>query len=186
MFHPIIVAGEQSWPRRRKTALAFCERRLRTRQRYRPVMENGSGQGEAGCRNPFKGRRETRRRCAPFFSRVSNNKSNEIGGAPLSKAPPNKAPPLRKASTASVSAATAGASNSGVRTAKSDGVSTSITGDKTRDKCIEILYDALALESGFRASSLSFCFSCHLSTTILTFTSPLPQRPTSYCSVRAR
>jgi len=28
-------------------------------------------------------------------------------------------------------------------------VSTSITGDKTRDKCIEMLYDALALESGF-------------------------------------
>ncbi|KAF8258865.1 hypothetical protein EI94DRAFT_1909709 [Lactarius quietus] len=29
-------------------------------------------------------------------------------------------------------------------------VSTSLTGDKTRDKCIEMLYDALALESGFR------------------------------------
>ena len=122
-------------------------------------MEDGSGQGEAGCRNPFKGRRETRRRCAPCLSLVvSNNKSNESGGALLSKAPPTKAPPLRKASTASVSAATAGASNSGARTAKSDGVSTSITGDKTRDKCIEILYDALALESGFRASSLSFFF----------------------------
>lgn len=61
------------------------------------------------------------------------------------------APPQRKASTATV-AATAGASNSGARTAKSDGVSTSITGDKTRDKCIEMLYDALALESGFRMS----------------------------------
>ena len=45
---------------------------------------------------------------------------------------------------------TAGASNSGARTAKNDGVSTSVTGDKTRDKCIEMLYDALALESGFR------------------------------------
>ena len=49
---------------------------------------------------------------------------------------------------------TAGASNSGARTAKSDGVSTSVTGDKTRDKCIEMLYDALALESGFRMSTL--------------------------------
>jgi hypothetical protein len=48
----------------------------------------------------------------------------------------------------------AGASNNGARTAKSDGVSMSITGDKTRDKCIEILYDALALESGFRACRL--------------------------------
>ena len=62
------------------------------------------------------------------------------------------APAPRKASTVSVPSSTAGASNSGARTAKSDGVSTSITGDKTRDKCIEMLYDALALESGFRTS----------------------------------
>ena len=47
-----------------------------------------------------------------------------------------------------------GASNNGARTAKGDGVSTSITGDKTRDKCIEMLYDALALESGFRTRCL--------------------------------
>jgi len=60
----------------------------------------------------------------------------------------SSAPAPRKASTASA-LSTAGASNSGARTAKSDGVSTSITGDKTRDKCIEMLYDALALESGF-------------------------------------
>jgi hypothetical protein len=64
---------------------------------------------------------------------------------------PIKAPPPRKASAAiSPSTPTAANSNSGARTAKNDGVSTSITGDKTRDKCIEILYDALALESGFR------------------------------------
>ena len=74
---------------------------------------------------------------------------------------------------------TAGASNSGARTAKSDGVSTSITGDKTRDKCIEMLYDAFALESGFRMSSLSS----------LPFLNPHwlrlhnAQRPTSYCNV---
>ena len=64
----------------------------------------------------------------------------------------NPAPAPRKASTASLPASTAGASNGGARTAKSDGVSISITGDKTRDKCIEMLYDALALESGFRMS----------------------------------
>jgi len=34
------------------------------------------------------------------------------------------------------------------RTAKGDGVSANWTGDKTRDRCIELLYDALALESG--------------------------------------
>lgn len=39
-----------------------------------------------------------------------------------------------------------------VRTAKSDGVKISVTSDKTRDKCIEIIYDALASDSGARAS----------------------------------
>jgi len=34
------------------------------------------------------------------------------------------------------------------RTAKGDGVSANWTGDRTRDRCIELLYDALALESG--------------------------------------
>jgi len=34
------------------------------------------------------------------------------------------------------------------RTAKGDGVSANWTGDKTRDRCIELIYDALALESG--------------------------------------
>ena len=36
------------------------------------------------------------------------------------------------------------------RTAKGDGVNANWTGDKTRDRCIELLYDALALESGAR------------------------------------
>lgn len=39
------------------------------------------------------------------------------------------------------------------RTAKGDGVSANWTGDKTRDRCIELLYDALALESGARTST---------------------------------
>lgn len=34
------------------------------------------------------------------------------------------------------------------RTAKSDGVKMDVLGDKTRDKCMELIYDALALESG--------------------------------------
>lgn len=67
----------------------------------------------------------------------------------------------------------AGASNSGARTAKSDGVSMSITGDKTRDKCIEILYDALALESGFRACCRLYCRFPFLKLRRLTF-DPLP------------
>jgi transcription elongation factor S-II len=34
------------------------------------------------------------------------------------------------------------------RTAKSDGVKIDVLGDKTRDKCMELIYDALALDSG--------------------------------------
>ncbi|TFK51336.1 transcription elongation factor [Heliocybe sulcata] len=34
------------------------------------------------------------------------------------------------------------------RSAKADNISTEVTGDKTRDKCIELMYDALALDSG--------------------------------------
>ncbi|KAF8492072.1 transcription elongation factor [Russula emetica] len=77
------------------------------------------------------------------------DKEKQAAGTHSKGAAKSSAPAPRKASTASVPSSTAGASNSGARTAKSDGVSTSITGDKTRDKCIEILYDALALESGF-------------------------------------
>jgi transcription elongation factor S-II len=38
------------------------------------------------------------------------------------------------------------------RTAQSDGVKINRTGDKTRDKCMELIYDALAGESGARKS----------------------------------
>jgi transcription elongation factor S-II len=39
-----------------------------------------------------------------------------------------------------------------VRTAKSDGVPTNVLGDHVRDKCMEMLYDALAFDSGARKS----------------------------------
>ena len=52
--------------------------------------------------------------------------------------------------------ASAGSFNKGeVRTSKTDGVKINVTGDKTRDKCIEIIYDALASDSGARASRTS-------------------------------
>jgi len=35
-----------------------------------------------------------------------------------------------------------------LRTAKTDGVKIEVTGDKTRDKCVELIYDALASDSG--------------------------------------
>jgi len=39
-------------------------------------------------------------------------------------------------------------SSPNIRTMKTDGVASGFTGDKTRDKCIELVYDALASDSG--------------------------------------
>jgi len=49
----------------------------------------------------------------------------------------------------------ANSSKNDVRSAKTDGVQTDITGDKTRDKCVELIYDALASDSGARESILA-------------------------------
>ena len=49
----------------------------------------------------------------------------------------------------------ANSSKNDVRSAKTDGVQTDITGDKTRDKCVELIYDALASDSGARESHVS-------------------------------
>jgi len=80
----------------------------------------------------------------------------------VSKSAANGKPPaMRKASTASTTTSqtpstpmtpTMSTSGSGSkadqRTAKSDGVKIDTTGDKTRDKCAELIYDALASDSG--------------------------------------
>jgi len=58
---------------------------------------------------------------------------------------------VRKASVASNGPATPKTPNGpspNSRTMKSDGVPSGFTGDKTRDKCIELVYDALASDSG--------------------------------------
>jgi len=58
---------------------------------------------------------------------------------------------VRKASVASNGPATPKTPNGpslNARTMKSDGVPSGFTGDKTRDKCIELVYDALASDSG--------------------------------------
>ncbi|KAF4582728.1 RNA polymerase II elongation factor [Pleurotus pulmonarius] len=64
-----------------------------------------------------------------------------------------KAAPARKASIVSGPSTpiTPTAPNSGkpeVRTAKKDGVTMNHTGDTTRDKCMELVYDSLAVDSG--------------------------------------
>ncbi|KAJ7280165.1 transcription factor S-II, central domain-containing protein [Mycena rebaudengoi] len=59
--------------------------------------------------------------------------------------------PVRKASVASngpPTPKTPSAPNPNTRSMKSDGISSGFTGDKTRDKCIELVYDALASDSG--------------------------------------
>lgn len=49
------------------------------------------------------------------------------------------------------STGTPGSNKSDVRTAKSDGVVIAkMTGDVTRDKCLELIYDALVFDSGAR------------------------------------
>jgi len=63
-----------------------------------------------------------------------------------------KAVPSRKSST-SVTPSTPATpvpvnGGSGVRTAKGDGAKPSTTGDSTRDKCMELIYDGLACDSG--------------------------------------
>ncbi|KAF9788393.1 transcription elongation factor [Thelephora terrestris] len=66
---------------------------------------------------------------APKKPTVSTNASSKINSFP----PSAPSPATPKVET---------------RTAKGDGVSANWTGDKTRDKCIELLYDALAVDSG--------------------------------------
>lgn len=63
---------------------------------------------------------------------------------------------VRKASMTPtpVTPTSASTNKTDARTAKTDGVKIDITGDKTRDKCVELIYDALASDSGARESSL--------------------------------
>ncbi|KAH9895904.1 transcription elongation factor [Cubamyces lactineus] len=92
---------------------------------------------------------------------VEREKQASGGGA---KAAANGKPPAKKsvsAPSASSAAATpttpvtptVSASGSGsklneTRSAKSDGIKIEYTGDKTRDKCAELIYDALVFDSG--------------------------------------
>lgn len=67
---------------------------------------------------------------------------------PTPKKPTISTPTSSKVNSATPSAPSPATPKVETRTAKGDGVSASWTGDKTRDKCIELLYDALALDSG--------------------------------------
>lgn len=52
------------------------------------------------------------------------------------------------------------------RTAKGDGAKASGTGDSTRDKCTELIYDGLACDSGARELIPDFGFTTRLSLTL--------------------
>jgi transcription elongation factor S-II len=62
--------------------------------------------------------------------------------------------PARKASMTPTPATPTNQSKNDLRSAKTDGVQIDVTGDKTRDKCMELIYDALASDSGARELSI--------------------------------
>ncbi|EJD06163.1 transcription elongation factor [Fomitiporia mediterranea MF3/22] len=79
---------------------------------------------------------------------------NEVGGSKGSSGPAThhnavaKPIPVRKASVAeSVGSPTTPTGSSFARSSKTDGVVINVTKDKTRDKCIELIYDSLVLDS---------------------------------------
>jgi len=81
------------------------------------------------------------------------DKGKRANGTPEATKPT----PVRKASTSAVTSKSASGSPAippssipkpELRTAKGDGITTAWTGDKTRDKCAELIYDALASDSG--------------------------------------
>ncbi|KAJ3486092.1 hypothetical protein NLI96_g4494 [Meripilus lineatus] len=57
-------------------------------------------------------------------------------------------------STPTTPSMSASSSKSDLRTSRSDGIKINVTGDNTRDKCIELLYDALAFDSGAPSEQL--------------------------------
>lgn len=62
-------------------------------------------------------------------------------------------PPARKPSMTPTPATPTSANSSKgskERSAQTDGVDVDLTGDKTRDKCVELIYNALASDSGAR------------------------------------
>jgi len=88
---------------------------------------------------------------------VEREKQNHVGAGSKTPTPTTtKPPPIRKASIAesngtptpmTPTSESFDGKNGASRTAKSDGITISV-GDKTRDKCVELIYDALASDSG--------------------------------------
>jgi len=89
---------------------------------------------------------------------VEREKAHHGGSKKVSSTLATKPPPARKASiaestgtppiTPTASSSSASLNKGQARSTKVDGVNIEITGDKTRDKCIELIYDALSFDSG--------------------------------------
>ena len=109
-------------------------------------MEDGGGARKACIGWRRKGGLETpryaarRSECPPLFMRV------RIQAAKKAVSSSTAGPSTPVTPTAIVS----GVKPTDNRSAKSDGVKIDFTGDKTRDKCAELIYDALVFDSGAR------------------------------------
>ena len=145
------TTGKQSWSRRWETAIAYGQACVRGSKRYREKVEERRRKGQTHHQRhprtpltfyvqakyvPYHScvRRSLTTFAAPKKPAISTTTSSKINSVP----PSITSPAIPKIET---------------RTAKGDGVSANWTGDKTRDRCIELLYDALALESGARTST---------------------------------
>lgn len=75
------------------------------------------------------------------------------GASPLASCPLSDGRLVRKQSTPLTPVATPTPNGKAeVRNSKSDGVKITVTGDNTRDRCAELIYDGLACDSGARES----------------------------------
>lgn len=138
-----LPAGEQSRFSGWEAALACIERRGRFGKGDREEMEDGGREGESK-------------------QQAWREWQNTMYVHPLSYLHNFRAelipfPPLARKTSMTPSPATPnpnGTSSSSVkdRTAVSDGIKLDPTGDKTRDKCMQLIYDALASDSGARES----------------------------------
>ncbi|KAI0072247.1 transcription elongation factor [Panus rudis PR-1116 ss-1] len=80
---------------------------------------------------------------------VDKEKQGKNASSPSTSKPPARKQSVASPSTPVTPTSTLNNSNSKVelRSAKTDGVKVNVTGDNTRDKCIELIYDALASDS---------------------------------------
>ncbi|KDQ07096.1 hypothetical protein BOTBODRAFT_39078 [Botryobasidium botryosum FD-172 SS1] len=83
----------------------------------------------------------------PSISTAIKREGDKSGSKSASPATPSTPLPMTPSSTSATSLPTAQSQNPSVRSMKSDGVKVETKGDKTRDTCLALIYDALASDS---------------------------------------